>query len=389
MPAHDLIVIGASAGGVEAATALVAGLPADLSAAVCVVVHMRAYAESRLTEVLGRAAAVPVVVAQQGAPLRAGTVHVAVPDMHLLVEPGGEHGTLRLTRGPKENRARPAVDPLFRSAALAFGPRVIGVILSGALDDGTAGLWAVRDRAGLAVVQDPTDALVASMPQSALNEVGADHVAAAAALGPLLGRLAREPAAAAPAAGPSGGDGGAPHERAGEPPTSLLEREVAMATIDEGMHQRSERYGRPSRFSCPDCGGVLWNVAADGPLRFRCETGHAYSPASLAEMQTEKIEEALWAALRAIEDRVEFARIRAARATEFRLAAFAQQFTVQEEAAQQHATVLRSLLRLDGRTGIRPLAEQMPVGGVRATDGAGPDARPRPAAPLADRPPGR
>jgi two-component system chemotaxis response regulator CheB len=161
-----------------------------------------------------------------------------------------------------------------------------------------------------------------------------------------------------------------------------------MAAIDEGMHQRSERYGEPSRFSCPDCGGVLWSVAADGPLRFRCETGHAYSPASLAEMQTEKLEEALWAALRAIEDRVEFARVRAARATEFRLPAFAQQFTVQEEAAQQHATVLRALLRLDGRTGIRPLAEQMPAGGARATDGAGPDASPRPAAPPAHGPPG-
>jgi len=351
---------------VEALSALVAGLPADLPAAVCVVVHLRPYGESRLAEVLGRAGPLPAVAAQHGMRLRHGTIYVAVPDLHLLVERDGDVGVLRLTHGPKENRARPAVDPLFRSAALAFGPRAIGVIVSGALDDGTAGLWAIRDRGGLAVVQAPDDALVHSMPQSALDEVGADHVAPAADLGALLGRLAREPAAAAP---PHVATSGQPDD-----PTTVLEREVAMAAVDEEAHQRSERYGVPSRFACPDCSGVLWDVSGDGPLRLRCETGHAYSAASLAEGQAETVEHALWAAVRAMEDRIEFARVRARHATARGLDALVRQFAVQEEAAQQHATVLRALLRLDGRGGIRPVtspvegpsAHEPELGGTRA-----------------------
>jgi two-component system, chemotaxis family, protein-glutamate methylesterase/glutaminase len=349
MPGHDLIVIGGSAGGVEALSALVAGLPPGLPAAVCVVVHMRAYLESRLAEVLARAGSLPVVVAQQGMRLRPGVIHVAVPDRHLLVERddgarAGAHGVLRLSRGPKENRTRPAVDPLFRSAALAYGARVIAVVLSGALDDGTAGLWAVRERGGLAVVQDPDDAAVPSMPASALAEVGADHVAPAAALGALLGTLVR-------ASGSSADDSTSGRADEGE---VVLGREVAMARIDEDAHARSERYGVPSRFACPDCGGVLWDLADEGPTRFRCETGHAYSPATLADMQTEAVEEALWAALRAMEDRIELARIRADRAAERGVPALAERYSAEAEAALQHATQLRALLRLDGRVGIRP-----------------------------------
>jgi len=318
---------------VEALTTLVAALPADLPAAVCVVVHMRPFSDSHLAEIIDRVAALPTVSAEHGMRLRPGRIHVAVPDHHLVVERDGDAGVLRLTRGPRENRNRPAVDPLFRSAALAFGPRVIGVVLSGALDDGTAGMWTVKDRGGVAVVQDPTDALVPSMPRSVIEEVGVDHVAPARELGPLLGRLAREGAPAAP-----------------EPlaPPAELEREVAMALVDEAAHQREGRYGVPSRFACPDCGGVLWDLSSGGPLRFRCETGHAYSAASLDEGQIEGIEHALWAALRAIEDKAALARRRADRATMLGHAHAAERFTVQEEAAQQHGTVLRALLRLDG-----------------------------------------
>ena len=180
MPGHDLILLGASAGGVEAVSAVVAGLPADLSAAVCVVIHLRPDAASRLPEILARVAALRVVAARNGMALQPGVVHVCVPDLHLLVEAGeDDQGRVRLVRGPRENRTRPAVDPLFRSAALAFGPRVVGVVLTGALDDGTAGLWAVKDRGGIAVVQDPDDAAVPSMPASALVEVAVDHIAPA------------------------------------------------------------------------------------------------------------------------------------------------------------------------------------------------------------------
>jgi len=347
LPEHDLIVIGASAGGVEAISKLVAGLPPNLPAAVCVVVHLRPYSESHLARVLERAGPLPVLPAKQDMPLRRGTIYVAVPDLHLLVHRGGDEPALRLVRGPRENRSRPAVDPLFRSAALAYGPRVIGVVLSGALDDGTAGLWTVKDRGGIAVVQDPDDAAVPSMPASALAEVEVDHVAAAEMLGPLLGRLAHEPAAQQPSEAELARHGDA---------TDQLDRELGIIAVDDEYHQRAERYGEPSRFPCPECGGVLWDVSGQGPVRFRCEVGHAHSAASLSEAQTESIEAAMWAALRALEDKVELSRRRAAIARSNALVAMTEQFVVEEQAAQQHAAALRSLLRLSGRTGIRPKA---------------------------------
>jgi two-component system chemotaxis response regulator CheB len=199
MAGHDLIVVGGSAGSVEALSSLLAGLPPDLPAAVCVVLHQSAFSPNRRVEIFSRASTLPVVTAEQGMRIKPGVVYLAVPDMHLLVEaaPPGSHretGVLRLVRGPKENRARPAVDPLFRTAALTYGSRVIGVILSGALDDGTSGLWVIKDRGGIAVIQDLKDAAVPSMPAAAFDEVGADHVAPASALGPLLGQLAHLPA---------------------------------------------------------------------------------------------------------------------------------------------------------------------------------------------------
>jgi len=343
--AHDLIVIGASAGGVEAISKLVAGLPANLPAAVCVVVHLRPYSDSHLARVLERAGPLPVVPAKHDLPLERGTIYVAVPDMHMLVQRTDGAPVIRLVRGPRENRSRPAVDPLFRSAALAYGPRVIGVILSGALDDGTAGLWTVKDRGGIAVVQDPSDAAVPSMPASAMAEVEVDHVVPADRLGPLLGRLAHEPAPRPPSE--------AELARHGEP-TDQLDRELGIIAVDDDYHQSEQRYGEPSRFSCPECGGVLWDVSGEGPVRFRCEVGHAHSAASLAESQTESVEVAMWAALRALEDKVELARRRGAAARSNGLTAHAEQFEAEEQAAQQHAAAVRALLRLDGRAAIRP-----------------------------------
>ena len=245
--AHDLIVIGGSAGAVEAVSEIVAALPETLPAAVCVVLHQAPYQPSRLAEILDRLGPLRAVRARAGAPLRRGTIHVAIPDHHLLVEraEGGAadaFGVLRLTHGPKETRARPAVDVLFRSAALAFGPRVIGVVLSGALDDGTAGLWAIRDRGGLAVVQDPEDATVASMPANALAEVGADHVARAREIARLLVELSRrpvEPATPAAGSGPAG------------EPTAQLAREVRVAAIDEATHRAPTATASPHDSPAP------------------------------------------------------------------------------------------------------------------------------------------
>jgi two-component system chemotaxis response regulator CheB len=348
MPRHDLILMGASAGGVEAVSAAVAGLPADLNAAVCVVIHLRPDAKSRLPEILARVAALPVVAARNGMSLQPGVVHVCVPDLHMLVEAGEDDlGRMRLVRGPRENRTRPAVDPLFRSAALAFGPRVVAVVLSGALDDGTAGLWSVKDRGGVAVVQEPDDAAVPSMPSSALAEVAVDHVAPARELGPLLARLVRQPQ---PAQAPQGRQA-----------TDELEREVGISAIDEASHARSERYGQPSRFTCPDCGGVLWELGGAGPLRFRCEVGHAHSAATLAETQTEAAEAAMWSALRALEDKAELARRRSVAAAARGFDEQAARFAAEEQAAQQHAAAIRAVLRFDGRPRLSPEGGLEPI----------------------------
>jgi two-component system chemotaxis response regulator CheB len=330
MPGHDLIVIGGSAGSVGALEVIVRALPADLAATVCIVVHTAPYVPNTLPQVLRGVTPLDIRAATQGAPLEYGRIYIAPSDEHLLVEPG----RLRLSHGPKENRTRPAIDPLFRSAALHYGPRVIGVILSGALDDGTAGLWAVKDCGGIAVVQDPADALVPSMPRSAMTNVAVDHVYAARAIAPILEKLVRtpvEPRVAAPRA--DIGD---------------LEREVGIAAIDESTHWRSERYGVPSRFACPECGGVLWSARAE-PLSLRCEVGHAYSAGTLADEQTEAVERALWASLRALEDRAELAALRAANAHDKGQEDVATRLNVQREASQAHAATIRELLRLNGR----------------------------------------
>ena len=226
MARRDLVVVGASAGGVEALVQLLRGLPPELPAAVLVVLHMPPEARSALPAILARACALPVRPATDGAPLEPGTVHVAVPDRHLVV--GDDE--IRLPRGPRENGHRPAVDVLFRSAARAAGRRVIAVVLSGALDDGTAGMIAVRARGGVGIAQEPNDALYPSMPQHAREVGGADHVARADEMGALLGRLLAEDA-----------------EWADQPePSELMEAETAMANMDIDALNATERPGTPS-----------------------------------------------------------------------------------------------------------------------------------------------
>jgi len=176
MLGHDIIVVGASAGGVDALTQLVRGLPADLPAAVFVVVHVPAHGPSVLPRILSRSGPLPATHPQDGQAIRTGRIYVAPPDYHLLVK----NGYVRLTRGPRENKHRPSVDSLFRTAARTYGPRVVGVVLSGVLDDGTAGLAAIKLAGGIAAVQHPDDALYPGMPQSALNNVAVDHALPAA-----------------------------------------------------------------------------------------------------------------------------------------------------------------------------------------------------------------
>ena len=282
MPGHDIITIGASAGGVEALKKLTRALPADLPAAVFVVLHVGAQSPPLLPSILEKSGVLPVFTAADNMPFKHGCIYVAPADFHMLVE----RKRLRVVRGPKENRHRPAVDPLFRSAAWAYGPRVVGVVLTGMLDDGTAGLWAVKSCGGVAIVQDPVDAEFPGMPNNALINVQVDHCLPLAKIAPLLDRLAREPVSTTP--------------RAAVPEPIKTETEFTkMAANIEDM----SRLGAPSVFTCPSCHGAIWELEDGGLLRFRCHTGHAFSPESLLAEQADGLEDVLYSALRALEEK--------------------------------------------------------------------------------------
>jgi two-component system chemotaxis response regulator CheB len=284
MPGRDIIVIGASAGGVEALSHLVGQLPSGLPASLFVVCHFPAGGQSILPRILSRSGPLLASHAVDGEPFHAGQIYVAPPDRHLLL---GPDGTMRLSRGARENHHRPAVDPLFRSAARYYGPRVIGVILTGALYDGTAGLMAVRAGGGLAIVQDPDEALVAAMPQNAANLAGADHVVRLDEMAPLLIRFVHDPVVEEPGA------------KAMDPIDRMPER------VDQDMERqaRNDRLGEVSVFTCPECGGALSQVDETGLVRFRCHVGHAYGGEVLLSEQTEALEAALWTAVRTFKEK--------------------------------------------------------------------------------------
>ena len=265
---QDIIVIGASAGGVEALSMLVAGLPTGLPAAVFVVLHI-GNNPSILPEILTKAGPLPAIHPSGGELIVSGKIFVAPPDRHLLIE--ANH--IRLSRGPKENRARPAVNPLFRSASAAYGPRVTGVILTGALDDGTAGLAEIKRRGGIAVVQDPKTAYCSSMPQNALMHVDVDHIVPLDEIPILLSTLV---ATARPA------EGRKPMQ------DELLER-------------------RFSGFTCPECRGPIWEQRQGTIIEYRCRVGHAYSPLAMAQEHEEAVERTLWSTLVALEEAADIA----------------------------------------------------------------------------------
>jgi two-component system chemotaxis response regulator CheB len=283
MSGKDIIVIGASAGGIEALKVLAAGLPRDFSASVLIVLHIAPYGLGILPEILERAGSLPASNARDWEQIMPGHIYVAPPDYHLLVE---QSGYMRLTQGPKENRFRPAVDPLFRSAAYAFGPRVVGVVMTGWLDDGTAGLYAIKERGGTAVVQHPDDALAPSMPLSAMKHVEVDHCVPLREIAPLLERLA-----------------GLPVDVEGESRVSdRMETEVRIAMEDKALD--ITKWGEPSLYACPECHGALLQLTEGSHVRFRCHTGHAYSSDSLMAEMAGKTEESLWNAVRSVQEQV-------------------------------------------------------------------------------------
>src|SRR5262245_31399196 len=287
MPVRDIFVVGASAGGVAALQRLVGGLPEDFPGSLFVVLHMSPESPGSVPDILARAGRLPATNARNGEKIIPGRIYVAPPDRHLVVEAPGD---IRLGHGPKENRFRPAVDPLFRSAALAYGPRATGIVLTGGLDDGTAGLCAVKQAGGTAIVQDPKEAEVPSMPASAMRHVAVDHCLGIDAIAALLPRLAAEPVET--------------RERIAE--VRSMSKDVAIEVQVAADERRREsairRLGDPSLFTCPECHGSLLQMRNATPSRFRCHTGHAFTAVSLEAELNERIEAAAWNTIRSLEE---------------------------------------------------------------------------------------
>lgn len=324
MPSHDIIVVGASAGGVEALSQLVAELPADLPATVFVVIHIPAQGKSFLPQILSRKGSLLASHAKDGEKIAPGHIYVALPDYHLLVK----RGFMRLVQGPKENNCRPAVNPLFRTAAKAYGGRVVGVILSGTLDDGTAGLLDVKQGGGIAVVQDPKEASFSGMPSSAIENVQVDHILPVSSIAALLGRLA--------------------HKRALGEEVEIMPNESEMepdvVELDGAALRARGKPGPPSQFTCPDCGGTLFQLNERNLLQFRCRTGHAFSSATLMAQQSKVQEEALWAAIRSLEERGDLMHQMATKAYQGDRKLSAKRYEAMALEAQQRADLIRQAL---------------------------------------------
>ncbi len=342
--ADRMIVVVASAGGVEALKNLVADLPEDLPAAVVVALHLTPSAPSLLPEILQRRTRLTVVAAREGLVPTVGTVVVARPDVHLIVE----DGHVRLGRGAAENGHRPSHDVTLRSAALAYGPRLVGVVLTGLLDDGAVGLGRVARYGGVCLVQDPDEAEFDAMPRAALRSVPGAARLTLADLPAELDRLVRQPVTAARSDVPDA-------ERADDL------AEVASGLADPPLLPDGSHPGRPSAFGCPECHGVL-NQLTSGPdgLRFRCRTGHAWTARSLLTRQDRSLQEALWVALRVLEERAELSR-RLAKGADGARPRSRQIFESRAQDAAHSAEVLRNLLtqvtdETDGRDATGPEA---------------------------------
>jgi two-component system chemotaxis response regulator CheB len=315
---HDIVVIGASAGGIEALKELVAGLPADLPAAVFVVLHLPAGGTSVLPDILDRAGPLPAAHIRDDVEITPGRIFVAPPDCHIQLS----DGTAVAVTGPKENGHRPAIDPLFRSAAHAFGPRAVGVILSGTLDDGTLGLRSIKAHGGVGLVQDPETALHAGMPRSAITYASPDRVGSPAELAAEIVELANDPIE------------NEDHE--GAVTAMKYSREVAKQADEHPQP------GETTGFTCPECGGAIWRSEDDNVISFRCRVGHKYTAESFALEQGHTVEAAVWASLRLLEERIVLMRQLAERFKD--QPRTRRNFETKADELEQHAVTLRSMI---------------------------------------------
>lgn len=282
---RDIIVVGASAGGVEALKDFVSGFQKDFKGSVFIVLHIPSYSETRLPWILSKAGPLEAVLPNDGDAIEPGKIYVAPNDHHLLLEKGDR---VIVRRGPKENRFRPAIDALFRSAAYVYGSRVIGVVLSGYLDDGVSGLWTIQQQGGLAIVQTAEDAAQPQLPQNVQQYVKPDYKLTAHDMGPLISGLVQEPAPE--------------RNKFSQEELKRLEIEVIIATKDNAFEMGIMDMGKLTPFTCPECGGALVRLVEANILRYRCHTGHAYTASSLVAEVTETVEGFLWKAMRALEE---------------------------------------------------------------------------------------
>ena len=312
---RDVVVIGGSAGALDPLKQIVKDLPAELPAAVVVVLHLAAMSRSALAPILNRVGGMQAVTPQDGDPLRPGYIYTPTPDHHL--ELTGD--AIKVTRGPRINGARPAIDVLFRTAAAAYGSRVIGVVLSGGLDDGSAGLAAIAAAGGVAIAQAPDDALVDSMPRNAIEVAAPDHVLEAEKIGPMIVHEVHGAETQEPKQKP----GGAEMEPVGVRDTP----------------------GQVTGVTCPECHGSIWlQTGKAGEVAMTCRVGHSYSPESFYEIQSENVENALWAGVRSLEEQASFAGVLADRATRFNDEDGARRYERRREIAADNAEALRKVI---------------------------------------------
>ena len=310
LPNKRVFVIGGSAGSIEALRNLLLALPRDFPAPILVVIHTPVDASGQLSWVFQRDSKLVVLAAANGEALKPAHVYIAPRNCHLTVE----NGEIRLLSGPLENRHRPAIDPLFRSAALEYGPAVVGIILSGYLDDGSLGLYEVKNCGGTAIVQDPDDAMAPDMPRNAQERVGPDYVVPIAELAPLMVRLANEPI------------------------------HVVAPKESYAMAEKKESPGNPSVFTCPECHGTLWEVDEGNTLRFRCRVGHSFTADSMLQDQSLDVERALWAALRVLEENTDLSVRMATRARHTGRVHAEKRYSERSEESRRNAVILRDLL---------------------------------------------
>lgn len=322
-----LVVIGASAGGIEALTEIVRALPGDFPAPIAIVVHMSPQSSNSLVEILKRRTVLKVKAAGDRAPIVPGEITVAVPNHHLMVQ----DGRYRVVAGPRHNRNRPSIDTLFRSAALSYGPAVVAVVLSGLLDDGSVGLIEIKRYGGVGVVQEPADALFDSMPRNAIDADHPDFVLPLAEIPGKLAEIVRQPV-------PKNGNNGRKRPKSAP---------VSIARKDESVEEHERKDGTPAVYTCPECSGTMWEKKEGDTVRYECRVGHTFSQLGMEEAKRDALEQAMWVALRTLEESASLSKRMADRARERNHVMVARRWEELAKTRSKDAGLLREILFRD------------------------------------------